>query len=167
MVKNAKGEKKRQPRARLQAPRGGPWLIAACLCERVLTETDGTHSLVRVIDRLTVKTEKPAVDFPGGFLQAHFFAYLKRGTAKAGHHSLTLAPISPSGKPLKPLDTKVEFTDQEDAGAVLIVPMRLRLSEVGLYRFGVWFNGALMTQAPLRVVFDHASSEMGDGHPVR
>ncbi len=34
---------------------GGPYLAFAVICERVLTEADGTISLIRVVDRFTIR----------------------------------------------------------------------------------------------------------------
>jgi hypothetical protein len=35
----------------------GPYLIAALICEKVLQEKDGTVSIIRMVDRVTLTTQ--------------------------------------------------------------------------------------------------------------
>lgn len=47
---------------------GGPYVNAALICEKVLQETDGVLSVVRIIDRFTIVTVAAArqMRFPPG-----------------------------------------------------------------------------------------------------
>ncbi len=40
---------------------GGPYLVHAAICEKVLQEPDGVLSLIRVIDRVTVNLQTTSV----------------------------------------------------------------------------------------------------------
>jgi hypothetical protein len=141
---------------------GGPYLIHAAVCERVLQEADGVLSLIRIIDRLTVNTQvalPPGVTLPPGAIP---------GTAAIPPYPVTLAiairsgsfrgslPLrvrleAPSGLKLSQLDVSVTF-EGEDRGANLVLPFQFPLTEEGLHWFVVELGGELMTRAPVRVL---------------
>ena len=136
-----------------QGPFGGPYLAAACFCEKVLQEQDGVVSLIRVIDRTTVATEgKDAPEeLPTVKLDQTLFLSFKAGFAR-GKMKVNVSPITPSGHPLPTVTTAVLF-EGEDRGVNLIMKTQLEVKEEGLYWFEVFVEEALVTRVPYRVLY--------------
>lgn len=141
---------------------GGPYLVAAFFCEKVLQEKDGVLSFIRVVDRWNIvgptQTMQPTV------IQATLVALFKSGILRASAQ-LTLTPISPSGERMPTVSFPVLFEGDDERGGGVALPMAFPVQEPGLY----WFEVALATQGgpaevrtyiPMRIVYLQTGSMM-------
>jgi len=133
-------------------PHDGPYLAMAVFCDRVLQENNGVLSLIRVVDRINVSggggapEEMPAIP-----LQLTAVLSFKSGFAK-GKYTITLQPVTPSGKVLSPSKMQALF-EGDDRGVNLIVNIALSVSEEGLYWFDLLVEEQLVTRMPLRILY--------------
>mgnify|MGYP001564698063 CR=1 FL=1 len=135
---------------------GGPYLVAALICERVLHEADGVNSIIRVIDRFTIEGGKEA---PGGLDDKHvasldfsLYVSLKNGRA-AGNHRLKVVPVRPDMSNPEPFEQVVHLESGEERGVNIVFPTKLLASMPGVYWFEVYLDGQLMTKTPLNIVY--------------
>src|SRR5713101_4622060 len=98
--------KSRKKRGRIK---GGPYLLAAVICEKVLAEQGGVPSLIRIIDQITVP--QPPANLPPEAVPAvplmSFFAF--RSGDRKGKSLLQLLSRAPSGKMHKSQKVPVVF----------------------------------------------------------
>ena len=134
----------------------GPFLAAAVLCEKVLTETDGVLSIIRIVDRMMVRAIGPAEQIPDnlppGVVDLTAVISFKSGAAR-GRAKVSLGLEKPSGSSTKLADIPVLF-EGEDRGNNLILPLMLEVHEEGLYWIVVELDGELATKLPLRLVYE-------------
>ena len=128
-------------------PTGGPYLKAALLCEKVLRESDGVHTLVRVIDRFVTH-------IPSGqnvdTMPVSFFLVLMFTSGFANQKMKIKSEIrSPSGQTITAVTNDV-FFQGGDQGCNIIGEVKMDLIEEGLYWIEVSVNGQLQTKVPLR-----------------
>lgn len=129
-----------------------PWVQVACVCDRVLIETDNVASLVRVVDTYTL--EKPAlpssvVQGPAVLAGLTAFVSLKSGDV-VGQFDISLRLRRPDGR-VQPVGTwPAEFRGKEQ-GVNLQIRFDLTEAVEGLYWFDVLWKGDVLTQIPLRV----------------
>lgn len=131
----------------------GPYLQAAFFCEKVLSETDGVLSLIRVVDRVTQSVASPTAP---DVMEPFYYPLtgvimLKSGPAR-GTFQVRVDVEPPSGL----RKTGPSFTvllEGEDRGANLILNMNVQFAEQGLYWFDVYFDDTLITRMPFRVVY--------------
>src|SRR4051794_17210696 len=83
-----------------------PYVGAAFVCDRVLRETDGVQSAIRIVDKFTVTTKSDLPSDTEHGLQMTAFVNLKSGDVR-GAHALRLRLCYPSGK-TKDLPTLTE-----------------------------------------------------------
>lgn len=129
---------------------GGPYLGFAVICERVLTETDGVISLIRIVDRFTVRG--PTESMPPTPLSMWIAIMLKAGIYR-GLAIISVQPVSPSGNRLAALTQPVHFDGDDDRGVLLALQTQFLAEEAGLYWFDVTVLEQLVTRIPLRVVY--------------
>jgi hypothetical protein len=129
---------------------GGPFLQAALICDRVLTEQDGVISAVRIIDRIFFLTDdegKPVQPQQPCTLLVAF----KAGAAR-GSYSVEIRREKPSTE-WSTLLTAPMFFEGEDRGANLVVNMMFEPDQQGLYWYDVLFEGTRVTRIPLRAIY--------------
>lgn len=143
---------------------GGPYLAYGVICERVLKEADGAVSLIRIIDRFTIRAQNK--NLPPTSLNFYLAILLRRGDQK-GIMRLSIRPITPSEKELPSLEIPLHFEGEkehgEEHGCEVAVPMQFMVQEVGLYWFEVKLDGQLATRIPLRIVYEPTVTT--PGHP--
>ena len=136
---------------------GGPHLQAAFFCERLLQETDGVLSAIRIVDHITADTVSPSP--PQARVNLTLVLSFKTGEAR-GPRELTIAMVSPgSPSPLPPEEhysQTILFEGPDDRGDTIIMPISVipisMIAEAGsVYWFNVYFDKRLMTRVPLRV----------------
>ena len=133
---------------------GGPYLQAAFFCERLLQESDGVISAIRIVDRVTVEVNGETQDaaLPPMAINLTLFVAFKTGEAR-GTHDLTVVMDSPSGPlPGQRFTQTLLFEGGEDRGDTVIMPIALSVDQQGLYWFSVYLGDRLVTRIPLRVV---------------
>ena len=140
---------------------GGPWLMGAFFCEKILTEKDGVLSAIRLVDRITVTASGPGAPekMPPSTISvtAHigFKAGFFRGSreAKLVAHNPSQAILATTVLPM--------FFEGEDRGATAVLPMTVVFREEGLYWFDVLLGERLVTRMPLRVIYQRVTAGPG------
>jgi hypothetical protein len=132
----------------------GPYLNAAVLCERVLTEQDGVNSLIRIIDRVTLNAigPEPPTEMPGSVHAFWLYIGFKSGSAR-GVKTLTVRIQKPAGDSPAPLNVPVHFEGEDDRGINLALQMQLSIDVAGLWWFHISLDGVFVTKLPLRVIY--------------
>lgn len=136
-------------------PIEGLYLNFAVICEKVLSETDGVLSFIRVIDQLTVSVRPlPGIDalpaLPSALPVALTFAIGFKSAGYTGPVPITLRVETPTGTRLPELETTSQVTEA-NRGINLVFPMQLPVQDEGLYWFVVEVMGSELTRVPLRI----------------
>jgi len=129
---------------------GGPHIAAAFLCEKVLHEKDGVASVIRIVDRFHVRSNKP--EMPPARLRFTAFVSFKAGDLATGKYEIKLQPQKPDGTYLPAKGYPIFFEGSPDRGVNIEAKMELPVEEEGLYWIDVLFAGSVMTRIPLRVL---------------
>ena len=133
----------------------GPHLSVAFLCEKVLIERDGVFSIIRVVDRFTIPVfgvVPPGVQIPPPVIQAAMVVGLKAGSVATGQYNVRIRGIKPDGGQFLETNAQMFFPGGEDAGVLAPIPVVISNPEQGLYWFDVYFEEALLTRIPMRVL---------------
>jgi len=133
---------------------GGPYLVAALFCEKVLLEKDGVSSLIRVVDRWTISgaTEQ----MPLTVIQAALFLSCKSGMYR-GSSEISVTTITPSKTRGSSVTLPVHFEGDDDRGVNVTVKMAFPVQEPGVYWFEISLAGQLFTRAPVRVRYQRVA----------
>lgn len=145
----------------------GPYLTMAVFCERVLHETDGVLSIIRVIDRLThtearadAPEQMPPVDWTMWLV-----VNLKAGEAR-GTVELRIEEEKPSGLRQQVFSNRL-LMEGGDRGNNLTIQIQTKFTEEGLYWFPMYIDGVLVTKVPFRVVYARfQTGQPGDRGPL-
>lgn len=132
----------------------GPFLSAALLCEKVLTEQDGVKSAIRIIDRInrTYVGPSPPTEMEPFEHNLVLFLKFKSGWAR-GMNTVKVQPAKPSGELMPEIINNVLFEGEEDRGVDLVGHMRFNFDQTGIYWIYVYLNDIKLTQIPLRVTY--------------
>lgn len=135
---------------------GGPYIQAACICERVLREQDGVLSAIRIVDRMTLSAPAslPAEEMPPVAVAHTLLLCLKSGEAR-GSASLKLSVEQPSGL-RTPGQTLPVFFEGGDLGVNIVLPLQLQLTQAGLYWIDVHLDDERLVRIPLRFIVQRA-----------
>jgi hypothetical protein len=137
----------------------GPHLQLAAFCEKVLIEANNVISLIRVLDRFNVNGPTP--EMAPATLTFFLVVSFKAGFVR-GKHTIRIVPLSPSHVDLPAIEMPQFFEGDDDRGVMIAAQMNFLVKDEGLYWFRVYFENALVTQIPLRVVYQ----QVGSGGPV-
>ena len=133
---------------------GGPYLVTACFCDKVLQEADGVLSLIRIVDRWNVVGTTAAM-LPT-FVMGNLVILFKSGTVR-GSAQLAITPVTPDGERMTPILAPVLFEGDDERGAGVALPINFPVKDTGLF----WFEVALtisgqsqiLTFVPMRIVY--------------
>lgn len=129
---------------------GGPYLSAALFCEKILRESDGVMSFIRVVDRWTVSG--PSETMPNTTIQTNLIITMKSGMYR-GPSQIIVTPSTPSGSDMAALRASVNFEGDDDRGVAIHLPLVFPVQEPGIYWFEVSVNGQTQAQVPMRVLY--------------
>jgi len=121
----------------------GPFVRAALLCERVLRETDGVLSAIRIVH------EGRAVDAGDPPMRAALLIMLVRGDAPPGPHRARLQILGPARQVLsaKQIEMSLDAGGPEQISSLTLdVSFEPRLP--GVYWFQVLWGDRMLTQVP-------------------
>lgn len=135
---------------------GGPYLQTAVFCDRVLHETDGVYSLIRIVDRWVVAgtTEQMATTL----IQTNLVITMKSGTYR-GAAKVQIIPTNPSGQEMPSLNLPVNFEGDDDRGVAIALPIAFPVQEPGVYWFDVQVGGQSFSKVPLRVLYQQTAMQ--------
>lgn len=133
-------------------PERKPYLSAAFFCERVMEEKDGVLSAIRLVDTFTAHTNLPAGTVP--VVELTLVVSFKSDSPTPDKHEIGLRITSPSGKELAGtgIPPHMMITLHEEAGANVILRMRLAMNEAGRYWADVLVDGEVITKAPFKLL---------------
>ena len=133
---------------------GGPYLEAALLCEKVLQELDGVKSVIRIVDRVTRQLFGPTIPMEMEPFEHELFLFVrfKSGSAR-GPMSLQVKMIKPSGESPAPFMSTIIFEGEEDRGVDIVMGMKIKFDQTGLYWFLVGLGEVIVTRIPLRITY--------------
>lgn len=133
----------------------GPYVQAALLCERVVQESGGRVTIVRLLDRVVVRTGVTAnqAQILPTTVSCHAVVILKTGS-RPGKFKLRLLLTSPSKKPLREFSVDIDLPAEEDQGVNIVMPIKFSATEEGVYWFEVRLNNEELplTKTSLRLV---------------
>ena len=133
-----------------------PYLAAAFICERLLTEKDGVMSAIRIVDTYFLDFKSP---LPEGSERGIHLMGLVSFKGGPGDHKVRLSGINPKGKrALESPEFQLTLKGGE-YGSNLIMDLGLPTPEEGLYWIDVYLDESLVTRIPLRI----RSKEPQDG----
>ena len=135
-----------------------PYVQVASVCERVIQESDGVISAIRLVDTLTVQTiaipkspEAPQEGHPVNAVQLfdlHVLVMLKAGEL-AGDFRIALQMRDPKGKVVRlPVDAPVVFKGGDGVNLNFKFGLPNNGPE-GQYWFDVLWSGEILTSIPL------------------
>ena len=133
----------------------GPYVVAALICEKVLTEQDGVPSAIRIVDRINVQPIQESYPNatspirPAAVPMLSLFIGLKGGGLK--QTSVVVDLVAPSGRLAQVATAQVRF-NTENEGANIYVQFLPGFNELGLHWFDIKCDGRLVTRTPLEVV---------------
>jgi len=137
-----------------QLSRHGPYVVMALLCDRVLQESDGVISIVRVVDRIILPQVDNSTRAMMPPLSVTVVLSLKPGNL-TGHHQIKLVPPPSLGMKTTEIVAALDFP-AEDVSVNIFIPFALSPARVGegLHWIDVFIDEILMTRLSLRVTFD-------------
>jgi hypothetical protein len=142
------------------APHNGPFVAVAAFCEKVLRESDGVLSAVRIIDRITREIVGPdAPDTMESFVVDYLtlLIVLRAGEAR-GRSGIRIRPEAPGGFQLPAVEQAITLAGGS-TGMNLIMPMVFPVETEGVYWFDVILTGPppqvdyLLTRVPLEIIY--------------
>jgi hypothetical protein len=126
------------------------YLHVATFCEKVLRETDGVMSVIRIFDRFNVMGDSEQMP-PTSFSFMVLIGF-KSGFMR-GKQTIRLKPISPTGKELPAMEIPMLFEGDDDRGNAIAFQMNWVAEEEGVFWWDVYLNDELVTRMPLRVFY--------------
>lgn len=134
-----------------------PYVSVAAFCDSVITEANGTLSLIRVVDRIThrLRSDSPPETFPEFQHQIWYVLAIKTGPAE-GKHSVRIQFERPNQEPQVLID-EPEVLLASGEGATFAVQMALSFSSEGQHWMSIDVDGSELTRTPLSVVYDGAA----------
>jgi hypothetical protein len=143
---------------------GGPYFLAALLCERVVEEKDGTLSIIRIIDKVTFQVPEvpqiPQVPVSSGLMlggigfQMWAVIIFKSGSFK-GKQTLTIKGVSPDGSKLfDDITVQLVFDGKGESGNYGKIQISLLFRMEGLHWFNLLIDGKPVTRIPFRVILE-------------
>ena len=139
-----------------------PYITAALFCEKVLTETDGSISAIRIADKVTLQMQgppgmqpmplPPGTPTPVPIFDLTCFVALKSGSETPERYTLRLTFKSPTGKIQgNPVEHAVHLLGK-DHGQNFIVRYYIAAQEEGVHWVHVSVDDEELTRIPLIVV---------------
>ena len=132
----------------------GPYLAAAFLCETILQENDGRHSIIRIIDRINrqaIGTAPPKTMEPFDY-SIDLYISFKRGSAR-GPMMMRVRLEKPDATSDQIFARELTFEGDAERGVNHVAHLRLGLGMTGLYWFDVILADQRVTRIPMRVAY--------------
>ncbi|MBI3463092.1 MAG: hypothetical protein HY000_08545 [Planctomycetes bacterium] len=167
---------KRRPPAIVKRP-AGPYLAAAVLCEHVLHEKDGIHSLIRMFDRLSVKASATRRDgssvAPAQVaaivppIPLTLFVGFKSGDFK-GQKVLSVRVTNPDGQVMDADQPSISMNlvfEGDERGANAHITLLFKVKKSGLYWIDLFLDEEWVTSVPLRMNIEFGETTEEDREP--
>jgi hypothetical protein len=133
---------------------GGPYLVAALLCERVLDEKDNVKTLVRIVDRVLRHVAGPAPPEQMEPFEYDCAIYLRfRCGRVSGPRQVRVDVARPDGGRQTIIHVPVRFEEGDTRFADVVLRLIARFDTPGLYWFLVYFEDELAARIPFTVEY--------------
>lgn len=138
---------------------GGPFLVAAILCNALTEDSDGVLSASRIVDefRLTIPhdapTNVPSRDHP---VEVNIFmlVIIRRGDARGGKHNLHLIVENPEGEKVILSKQTIQMPPYPNGTAAAKGRMTLKLRNKGVYWIDVVLGDQILTRMAMNLVVE-------------
>jgi hypothetical protein len=151
----------KQPKKESQSAVGGPFVSCAVVCEKVLRESDGVQSLIRVFDRLTVQLPKDSAANgakPKRVIPLTVAVAFKSGDFN-GTKTLEIEVHRTAKDETKPLAKPFEIAfEGGEQGPGVIVETLCEVFGPELIWFVVLLDKKVVSKIPLRIVVDEVAA---------
>lgn len=145
------------------APR--PFVQVACVCERVLVETDNVPSLIRIADTYHLELPQALPADTAAAVNLTVYVSLKSGDV-VGEHEIGLKLNRPDGLASEKRPWPAEFRG-EAHGVSLRLNFTIANPAYGLYWFDVlWDGDEILTRIPLRLTPPKTLAPTVDSVPI-
>lgn len=136
----------------------GPLIQAATFCETAIEGKDGTISIIRMIDRMTVATQEPDAprEMPPVTRLLTSVITLKGGSAK-GRSDVRVVMEAPSAEK-KDVFSATFLAEAEDRGQNYIVRLNVTFEHEGVHWFHIYADDECLTSMPFRLVYVRQSA---------
>jgi hypothetical protein len=138
-------------------PNSKPFVQAACVCEKLLVETDGVASLVRIFD--TVQLTARENQFPDVVLTG--FVSLK-SSGQIGTFTVGMRMRRPDGRGGKLLTFSAKF-ERDGAGVNTRIDITVKTPVAGLYWFDILWGEDVLTSIPITIILNTPPPEAAHG----
>ncbi|MYF25511.1 MAG: hypothetical protein F4224_09530 [Nitrospira sp. SB0678_bin_10] len=138
-------------------PDYGPYLSAAFLCEKVITDKeDDAPSAIRIVDRVVChykpSSEGTSADLP--LIKSNLVLFLSLKTGEnPGPTSIELTLKRPDNKKLQPFGQQIHLDSPSNRGANIAINLALEFNQAGVWWFDVSINNVWRTKVPLEVIY--------------
>ncbi len=131
----------------------GPYVQAALLCERVVQESGGRVTIIRLIDRVVAPAVVNLGQIPQTIVSCQAVVILKTGS-RPGNYKLRLLLKSPNNISLREFSLPIVLPNEEDQGVNVVMPVQFAANEEGVYWFEVRLDNEELplTKTSLRLV---------------
>lgn len=142
---------KRSPKKAKAETRQGPFLSAALIAERALTESDNVLTIVRIVDKIVIPPE--AANQPKGTRLSFplWFAVSFKSGGFKGTSEVLLIQVSPSGDTEQVGDSQVQFDGMAATGFNILTPLTLKWEGEGQYWYEILRDNEFVSRIPLNV----------------
>lgn len=139
----------------MTAGKGGPFINAAIICEKVLREQDGVLTPVRVVDRFIHRPQVASLDqpMPPALLTFTLMIVLKSGDAR-GRYTLHVRLQDPSGLVQPNQMSQPVQLEGEERGINALFEVAMQFEHEGLHWFVISLDETELTRVPLRLVYE-------------
>jgi hypothetical protein len=130
-------------------PEPKPLVALACVCERVLVETDNVVSLIRVVDTFTLPLplNRP---MPGATLTSLIVVVALKSGDVVSEHDVGLRLRDPEGHDHPVQKWTMDFRGGEQ-GVNLAINLAIPNPKIGVHWFDVLWREEVLTRIPFRV----------------
>lgn len=138
--------------------------VEAVICERLIQESDGVLSAMRLIDVITHVLPNAAAASPPSFVVNLTILIVVHADGASGRFVIKLGATTPAGVSSPPIIEQTLDLQPGPLGANLIIPFGMPFAEEGTYWFDVWLRrpraraDQLVTRTPLSVVYAQPAS---------
>jgi hypothetical protein len=150
---------------------GGPYLLGAFFCEKVLQEQDNVLSAIRIVDRWNLSGPTETMTAPA-IIQATLVIIFKSGVYR-GNAQVTVTPITPhTNTRMQGIVIPVRFEGEDDRGINIVAPTAFPVAEDGVY----WFEISLklqnipeprvLTAVPMNVTYQQSGPMLRPQNPA-
>jgi hypothetical protein len=131
-----------------------PYATALVVCERVLVESDGVPSAIRIVDAMSVVPDRmPSLGEGIVFTELGLLFIVKAGEAR-GPRTFSLKLSTPEPVQHELLNWDFTFTDPAEGGQNLrFSPLSMIWAGEGVYYFDVLLGDDRLARTPFRLTF--------------